>query len=232
MSYNLDGVEDLQLSAATLAKIFQAEITTWDDSAIAADNPDAELPSTPIVVVHRSDGSGTTNNFTKFLKSGGRGHLEARLGRHGELAGRHPGRGEELGRRPADQPTAGAIGYVDLADAAKADLAFAAIQDQTGEFVLPSADGVTAALEKAEVAEDLTYNPLNSSGEGVYPITAPTWLITYASYSDAATVTSLQTYLRYVLTTGQEQASSTGYVGIPESLQSKALAQVDEITAG
>lgn len=232
VSYNLDGVEDLPLSAATLAKIFQAEITTWDDSAIAADNPDAELPSTPIVVVHRSDGSGTTNNFTKFLKSAAEGTWKLDSGDTVNWPAGTQGAEKNSGVAQLISQTAGAIGYVDLADAAKADLAFAAIQDQTGEFVLPSADGVTAALESAEVAEDLTYNPLNSSGEGAYPITAPTWLITYASYSDAATVTSLQTYLRYVLTTGQEQASSTGYVGIPESLQSKALAQVDKITAG
>ncbi len=69
MAYNVDGLDELNLSADTIAKIFQREVKTWDDAAIKADNPDAELPSDPIVVVHRSDSSGTTGNFTKFLKA-------------------------------------------------------------------------------------------------------------------------------------------------------------------
>lgn len=232
VSYNVDGVEQLQLSPETLAKIFQADITTWDDEAIAADNPDADLPSTPIVVVHRSDGSGTTNNFTKYLKSAAEGTWTLDSGDTVNWPASTQGAEKNSGVAQLISQTAGAIGYVDLADAAKADLTFAAIQDSSGEFVLPSADGVKTALESAEVAEDLTYNPLNSPGEGAYPITAPTWIVTYASYSDAAVVESLKTYLSYVLTTGQAQASSTGYVGIPESLQTKALTQVDKITAG
>lgn len=232
VSYNLDGVKNLQLSPDTLAKIFSAEVTKWDDAAIKADNPDAKLPSTPIVVVHRSDGSGTTNNFTKYLKAAAPSTWKLDSGDTVNWPAGTQGAEKNSGVAQLIGQTAGAIGYVDLADAAKAKLSFAAIKDQSGEFVLPSAKGVTVALDSAEIADDLTYNPLNSSGKGAYPITAPTWIITYASYSDAATVATLQTYLKYLLTTGQEQASATGYVGIPSSLQTKALAQVDQIKAG
>lgn len=232
VSYNVEGVDKLQLSPDTLAKIMQAEITTWDDAAIKADNPDATLPSTPIVVVHRSDGSGTTNNFTKFLKAAAPDVWKLDSGDTVNWPAGTQGAEKNSGVAQLISQTAGAVGYVDLADAAKADLTFAAIEDQAGEFVLPSVEGVQAALDSAEVADDLTYNPLNSPGKGAYPITAPTWILTYTSYSDAAVVSSLQTYLRYLLTTGQEQASSTGYVGITSDLQEKALAQVDKITTG
>jgi phosphate transport system substrate-binding protein len=232
VSYNLPDVKDLQLSPATLAGIMQTDITTWNDPKIAADNPDATLPATPIVVVHRSDGSGTTNNFTKFLKAAAPDVWKLDSGDTVNWPAGTQGAEKNSGVAQLIGQTAGAVGYVDLADAAKANLQVAAIQDEAGEFVKPTAEGVQAALENVEVADDLTYNPLNAPGEGSYPITAPTWLLTYQKYSDAEVVKSLQTYLKYVLTTGQEQASSTGYVAIPESLQSQALEQVDKITSG
>lgn len=232
VSYNLEGVAELQLTPDTLAGIMQTDITVWNDPKIAADNPDADLPDTPIVVVHRSDGSGTTNNFTKYLKAAAPDVWKLDSGDTVNWPAGTQGAEKNSGVAQLISQTAGAIGYVDLADAAKADLAVAAIQDEAGEFVKPTAEGVQAALEGAEVADDLTYNPLNSPGEGAYPITAPTWILTYQTYSDAEVVKSLQTYLKYLLTTGQEQANATGYVGIPSELQSQALAQVDEITAG
>ena len=233
MSYNLDGVDELQLSPDTLAGIMQT-----DDHHVGRTRrsrrttPTPTLPSTPIVVVHRSDGSGTTSNFTKYLTAAAPDVWTLESGDTVNWPAGTQGAEKNSGVAALIGQTAGAIGYVDLADAVKADLTFAAIQDQAGEYVLPTAEGVQAALEGAELADDLTYNPLNSEGEGAYPITAPTWIITYTTYSDAATVESLQTYLRYVLTTGQEQAGATGYVGIPSSFQEKALAQLDEITAG
>lgn len=232
VSYNLDGVDELQLSPDTLAGIMQAEITTWDAEEIKADNPDADLPSTKIVVVHRSDGSGTTSNFTKYLEAAAPDTWKLGSGDTVNWPAGTQGAEKNSGVAALIGQTAGAVGYVDLADAVKADLSVAAIKDAAGEYVQPTADGVSAALEGAEIADDLTYNPLNSPGEGAYPITAPTWIITYTNYSDADTVTSLQTYLRYVLTTGQEQATDLGYVGVPSGLADRALAQVDQITAG
>lgn len=232
VSFNLDGVDDLQLSADTLAGIMQTTIDTWDAPEIAEDNPDADLPSTSIVVVHRSDGSGTTSNFTKYLAAAAPDTWSLDSGDTVDWPAGTQGAEKNSGVAALIGQTSGAIGYVDLADAVKADLSLAAIKDQAGEYVLPTADGVQSALEGAELGDDLTYDPLNSEGEGAYPISAPTWIITYATYSDADTVASLTTYLRYVLTTGQEQAGATGYVGVPASFQEKALAQLDEITVG
>ncbi|MFZ4519633.1 MAG: phosphate ABC transporter substrate-binding protein PstS [Microthrixaceae bacterium] len=232
VSYNVSGLTELQLSPDTLAGIMSTDIKVWNDPKIAADNPDATLPSTPIVVVHRSDGSGTTNNFTKYLVAAAPNTWKLGSGDTVAWPAGTQGAEKNSGVAQLIKQTNGAVGYVDLADSQKAGLSVAAIKDQTGEFVKPTAAGVTAALESAEVADNLTYNPLNSKGKGAYPITAPTWLLTYTKYTDAALVSTLQTYLRYVLTTGQEQAQKLGYVAIPESLQTQALAQVDKITAG
>ncbi|MHB1138815.1 MAG: phosphate ABC transporter substrate-binding protein PstS [Microthrixaceae bacterium] len=230
VSYHLEGVDELNLSPDVIAGIFQAEITSWDDPAIAADNPDATLPSTPIAVVHRSDGSGTTNNFTKFLTAAAPDVWKLGSGDEVNWPASTQGAEKNSGVAEVIKQTSGAIGYVDLADAGKAGLTFAAIGNPAGEFVQPSAKGVQAALEGATIAEDLTYNPLNSDGDGAYPITAPTWLLVIAEQSDADKAETLTTYLRYVLTTGQAAAASTGYVQLPAALAADALAQLDEIT--
>ena len=120
VSYNLSGVDKLQLSPDTLAKIFQRDIKTWNDPAIAADNPGVTLPDKPITVVHRSDGSGTTNNFTKYLvKAGG---ADWKLGSGDTVAWPADTQGGDKNTGVAQliKQTDGAIGYVDFADATAA----------------------------------------------------------------------------------------------------------------
>ena len=230
VSYHLEGVNDLNLSPDVIAGIFQAEITTWDDEKIAADNPDAELPSTAITVVHRSDGSGTTNNFTKFLTAAAPDVWKLGSGDEVNWPAATQGAEKNSGVAEVINQTDGAIGYVDLADAGKAGLSIANVGNAEGEFVPPSVAGVQAALDSAEIAADLTYNPLNAPGAGAYPITAPTWILVVAEQKDAAKAETLRTYLRYVLTTGQKEASGTGYTALPTELAEKAIAQIDQIT--
>ena len=230
VSYNLDGVDTLQLSPDTISKIFQAEITTWDDAAIKADNPDATLPATPITVVHRSDGSGTTSNFTKYLKAAAPDTWKLDSGDTVNWPASTQGAEKNSGVAALIGQTAGSIGYVDLADAIKAKLTFAAIKNADGKFIEPTAEAVTAAIENAEINPDLTYNPLNAPGADSYPITAPTYIIVYSAQTDAAKASTLKTYLQYVLTTGQDQAQALGYVGLPEGLDQQAIDQIDKIT--
>lgn len=229
VSYNLEGVDTLQLSPDTVAKIFQGEITTWDDAAIKADNPDAKLPSTAITVVHRSDGSGTTNNFTKYLKSAAPTTWKLDSGDTVNWPASTQGAEKNSGVAAVIGQTAGSIGYVDLADAVKAKLTFASIKNADGEFVGPTAKATAEAVANAEVAADLTYNPLNASGKGSYAITAPTYILVLQTQADAAKATTLKTYLQYVLTTGQEQAATLGYVALPTELQQKAYDQIEKI---
>jgi len=230
MSYNLSGVDDLQLSPDTIAKIMQAQITTWDDPAIKADNPDATLPSSPITVVHRSDGSGTTNNFTKYLTLAAPTTWTLGSGDTVNWPPTTQGAAANSGVAALIKQTGGSIGYVDLADAGKAGLTFAAIKNSSGEFVQPTAEATQAAVAGAEIKDDLTYSPLNAEGADAYPITAPTFLIVYQTQTDAAKAATLKTYLSYVLTAGQEQADAVAFVGLPEDLAQKAIDQIDKIT--
>ena len=230
VSYNLPDVTDLQLSAETLAKIMQAEITTWDDAAIKADNPDATLPSTKITVVHRSDGSGTTSNFTKYLAAAAPDVWKLTPGETVDWPASTQGAEKNSGVATSISQTAGAVGYVDLIDAAKAKLAVAAIKNSDGKFVKPTPAGASAAAAGAEIADDLTYNPLNASGADSYPITSPTWILVYKSQKDPAKAELLRQFLTYALTTGQAAANEVLYAPLPSDLAAKALAQVDQIT--
>ncbi|MBS1838467.1 MAG: phosphate ABC transporter substrate-binding protein PstS [Actinobacteria bacterium] len=231
ISYNLQGVSELRIAPDTIAKVFQGAVTRWDDPAIQADNPGIELPPTSITVVHRSDGSGTTSNFTKYLSAAAPSTWKLGSGDTVNWPASTQGAEKNSGVAAVIGKTAGAIGYVDLADAVKAGLSFAEVENREGQFVAPTAAGTASAVEHAEVAANLTYDPLNAAGRGTYPITAPTYLLVLRSQADAGKASTLRTFLRYLLTTGQAQASKLGYVALPAALQQKAHEQVDRIGA-
>jgi phosphate transport system substrate-binding protein len=228
VSYNLSGVDKLQLSPATLAKIFQTDIKKWNDPAIAADNQGVTLPDKNITVAHRSDGSGTTNNFTKYLKAAAPDTWKLGSGDTVAWPASTQGGEKNTGVAQIIQQSDGGIGYVDLSDATESKLTFASIKNKDGQFVQPTVEGATAALEGAEVKDDLTYNPLNAAGADSYPITAPTYLLLKTKY-DATKAGLVKGYVNYVLTDGQAIAKDVNFAALPSSLQQKALAQLNKI---
>ena len=207
------------------------QITTWDDPAIAADNDGVTLPSTAITVVVRSDGSGTTSNFSKFLKSAAPSVFTVESGDTVAWPSAQAAQGN-AGIAQLVNDTSGAIGYVDYSDANAIGLSFAAIENADGNFVAASLEGATAALDGVTVEDDLTYDPLNAPGADSYPITAPTYILVYATYSDQTMVDNIQGWLTYVLTEGETLANSVDFANLPSGLQQQALAQVDQITVG
>ncbi len=228
VSYNLSGVDKLQLSPDTLAKIFQRDIKTWNDAAIAADNAGVTLPNKAITVVHRSDGSGTTSNFTKYLAAASK---LWKLGSGDTVpwpADTQAG-AKNTGVAQLVKQTDGGIGYIDLSDAKESKLLFAAIKNKDGQFVQPTLEGATAALGGAEVKDDLSYNPLNAAGAQSYPITAPTFILVKPKYDDANKAKLVKAFLKYVLGDGQALAKDVNFAALPDSLKQKALAQVDKI---
>jgi phosphate transport system substrate-binding protein len=232
VSYNLNGVDDVKLDAGTLAKIFQGTVKNWDDAAIKSLNPDADLPSTAIVAVHRSDASGTTSNFSKYLDAAAKGTWT--LGASDTLewpTGGQAGNGNS-GVAQIIKSTDGAIGYVDLADATGSELQTAQVKNKAGEFVGPTLDGAAAAVEGATVEPDLTYNPLDADGDAAYPITSPTWIIVYKNWTDKAKGDAMKAFLNFVLTDGQGIANDAGYAPLPTDLAQKAITQLDEIKIG
>ena len=229
VSYKLNGVDSLQLSAETIAKIFQREIKTWNDKAIAADNPGVKLPSTAIVVAHRSDSSGTTENFTKFLKAAAPAVWKLDAGSTVNWPTDTQGGNGNSGVAQIVSGANGAIGYVDFSDAKATNLKWAKIKNKAGKFVDASLDGASAALAGVEIKPDLSYSPLWADGEAAYPITAPTWILAYTNQGDKAKGEALKALLKFIYEDGQSMAAEVNYAKLPDTLKDKALAQVGQL---
>ncbi len=229
VSYNLSGVDKLQLSPDTLAKIFSTSIKKWNDPAIAADNPGASLPNKNITVAHRSDGSGTTSNFTKYLAAAAPTTWKLGAGDTVNWPASTQGAEKNTGVAQIVQQTDGGIGYVDYSDATELKLSFASIKNKAGQYVAPTLEGASAAVEGAQVADDLTYSPINVDGQAAYPITSPTYVLIKPKYDDAQKAALVKGFVKYMLTDGQSIAKDVNYAPLPSSLQQKALAQLDKI---
>jgi phosphate transport system substrate-binding protein len=228
VSYNV-GVDDLKLSADTIAKIFQRQVTNWNDAAIAADNGGAKLPDKAIVVARRADGSGTTENFTKFLVAAAPTTWTLKSGSTVEWPADTQAAQGNAGVATLIKQTDGAIGYVDFSDAKATGLKFADVKNAAGKFVEPTLEATSAALDKATINPDLSYNPLNAPGDATYPIAAPTWILVYKNQTDKAKGEAVKSFLNFVLTDGQEMAADIDFARLPDSLVEKALAQVDNV---
>jgi phosphate transport system substrate-binding protein len=231
VSYNLPGVDGLQLSQDTLGAIFMGQIDRWDAPPIAADNPDLDLPSTPLTVAVRSDGSGTTSNFTKYLERAAPEVFTVTAGDTVAWPRAQAARGN-AGVAHLIQDTPGAVGYVDYSDAKPSGLSLAAIRNRSGNYVGPSLEAASAALAGAELDDDLTYDPLDAAGPEAYPITAPTYILVYETYREATTVENLKVWLRWVLGEGQEVAAVVDFARLPPNVLEPAQAQIDRIRVG
>jgi phosphate transport system substrate-binding protein len=229
VSYNLSGVK-LSLSPETTAKIFSGAITTWNDAAIKTDNPKAKLPSTDITVVHRSDSSGTTANFTSWLTKAAPTDWTLGSGSTVSWGSSTQGATGNSGVAKLVKDTDGAVGYVDFSDANASDLTYASIKNSAGKFITPSLASAAAAADGASINADLTYDPINSDGATAYPITSPTWIIVYTDQTDAAKGNAIKGFLTYIYGDGQELATSVDYAPLPKTLLAKAKAQVKKIT--
>jgi phosphate transport system substrate-binding protein len=229
VSYNLAGVDKLQLSPATIARIFQREIKKWNDEAIAADNPGVTLPDTDIAVVHRSDGSGTTDNFTRYLDRAARDVWKLKSGSTVEWAADTQAGNGNSGVAQIVKSTKGAIGYVDLSDAKATGLPYASVKNQAGKFVAPSAESASAAGDGIDVNANLLFSALDAKGDAAYPITYQSWVIAYAKQTDHAKGTMLKSYLKYLVGDGQGQLKALDFAPLPRSLADKAVAELDKI---
>ncbi len=228
VSYNLSGVTDLTLDAETTAKIFQRDIKTWDDPAIKTLNPDAKLPSTPIVVAHRSDGSGTTENFTKYLVKAAPS-WKLKSGSTVEWPADTQAGNGNAGVAQIVKTQAGAIGYVDLADANTQQLVYANLTNKSGKSVEPTLEATTKALEGVELKADLTYDPLDSANADAYPIAAPTWMLVYKTQTDKAKGEALKAFLGYLVGDAQEVAADNDYAALPKAFTDKAKTAIASI---
>jgi phosphate transport system substrate-binding protein len=230
--YNLEGApKNMKLDGPTLAGIYLGKINKWDDKAIAAANPGVSLPSKPIVVAHRTDGSGTTNIFTTYLAAvSPEWKTTVGAGKAVDWPTGIGGKGND-GVASSVQKSPGSIGYVELAYAKQNNLSYAAIKNKAGQFVVPSAAGVTAAAEGAlpAVKKDITAPIANADGAKSYPISAFTYILAYKKAKDSAKNKELASFLTWAMTDGQKSAESLDYAPLPAAIVSMNKATIAEL---
>jgi len=240
VSYNLSGVKSgLKLDGPTISKIFQGQVKAWNDPAIKALNPGMSLPSTSITVVHRSDSSGTTAGFTKFLAATDP-TWASQVGTDKEV--KWPtgtGAAKNSGVAAAVKQTDGAIGYVEQAYAIENNFTYAAVKNSSGQFVLPTIQNTSAAAQGISVPADLGISTINSSGSGAYPIVSQTFLDAYkdpckSGGAKASVASGLKKFLTYAFGDGQKTlgagSNQLPYAPLPAGLVSKDQAQLATMT--
>jgi phosphate transport system substrate-binding protein len=218
--YNISGVDKgLQLTPQVLANIFLGKTKNWNDAAIAALNPKVKLPNLPIVVAHRSDGSGTSFIFTSYLAAVSR-PWATRVG--AGKAVNWPvgigGKGNE-GVAGLVKQTPGGIGYVELAYSVQNGLDYAKLKNRAGKFVAPTLASTTAAAAGAVKAmqKDIRVSIVNASGEEAYPIAGFTYLMVYTTQSGEKGK-ALVEFLRWGINDGQKYAAPLLYAPLPEEV--------------
>ncbi|HEX2768756.1 MAG TPA: phosphate ABC transporter substrate-binding protein PstS, partial [Geobacteraceae bacterium] len=221
VTYNLPGVaKGLKLKSEDVADIFLGKITKWSDKRITDDNPGIKLPDQPIIVVHRSDGSGTTAIFTDYL-SGVSAEWKSKAGMGASV--KWPvglgGKGNE-GVAGQVKTTRYTIGYVELAYAFENKLPYASLKNKSGAFVEPSIKSTSAAAVGAakDMPADYRISLVNQPGKDAYPIVGFTWLLVYEQQKDAVKGKKLVEFLNWELKKGQKMAGALLYAPLPEKV--------------
>jgi phosphate transport system substrate-binding protein len=237
ISYNVPSVsQPLKLTGSVIAEIFLGKIKKWNDPRLAQLNPGVPLPASDIIVVHRSDGSGTTYVFTDYLSAVSPDW--ARTVGKGTEVGWPTGLGAKGNEGVSGQikQTPGAIGYIELVYAKQNRLAYAAVQNSAGNFVLPSVESVTTAAASAAPklgpTTDYRVSIVDPPGAAAYPISSFTWLLVYQRPPDAAKGRTLADFLRWAYTKGQEKAPPLEYAPLPEELARRLHQRVDSLETG
>ncbi|MGR7024121.1 phosphate ABC transporter substrate-binding protein PstS [Geodermatophilus sp. URMC 62] len=234
--YNLEGVDDLNLAPATIAGIFAGQITTWNDPAIAADNPDATLPDTAITPVHRGDDSGTTTNFTDYLSQAAGDVWTSEPDGEWPLPGGEAANGTS-GVVSAVGAGNGTIGYADASQAGDLGVVEVGVG---GDFVAPSAEAAAAVVENSPNVEGrgqydfaIEVDRTTESADE-YPIVLVSYHIGCIRYDDQATADNVEAFLSYVISEDGQQAAAdnAGSAPISDELRQEGQSAVDAITAG
>ncbi len=235
VAYNLEGVDNLQLSPGTLAQVMAGKITNWDDAAIKAENPEADLPDTTITPVHRSDESGTTENFTDYLSQVAPSDWTY------EVADTWPVKSGEAADGTSGVVSAitegdGTIGYADASQAV--DLSHALIKVGS-EYVGPTAEAAAAVLDESELVTGRASTDMaidvnrTTAAPGVYPIVLVSYQITCSSYPSQEEADLVKAFESYVISSeGQDAAAQeAGSAPITDAIREKAQAAIDTISA-
>ena len=227
--YNIPGVSsDLKFTPDALAGIFLGKITKWNDPAIASVNPGAKLPANDIIVVHRSDGSGTTYMWVDYLsKVNAEWKSKVGVGTSISWPVGLGGKGSE-GVSGLVKQTANSIGYVELVYAIENHLAYGEIRNSSGAFVKANLASVTAAAAAAaaHMPDDFRVSITNPDGKAAYPISSFTWMLVPISIPDKTKAAALKEFLNWAITTGQNSSESLTYAKLPAAVVAKEQAAI------
>ncbi|MGY1641099.1 phosphate ABC transporter substrate-binding protein PstS [Geodermatophilus sp. SYSU D00703] len=234
--YNLEGVDELNLQPATIARIFSGQITTWNDPAIAADNPDATLPDQAITPVHRADDSGTTENFTDYLFQTAGDVWTSEPDGVWPLQGGEAANGTS-GVVGVVESTAGAITYADASRAGDLGVVNVGVGS---EFVAPSAEAASAVVENSPAVEGRGQYDFaievnrQTEGSGEYPIVLVSYHIGCVAYDDQEAAANVRAFMEYVISEDGQQAAAdnAGNAPISDTLREQAQGAVEAINAG
>ncbi len=229
LTYNLPGNPKLKLDGPTVVDIFMGKITHWTDPKIQGQNEGVKLPNADIIVVHRSDGSGTTYIWVDYLSSASK-EWETKVGRGTSV--QWPvglgGKGNE-GVAGQVKQLPGTVGYVELAYAKQNNLPYADVKNAAGNYVAPSIESIREALATAKIPDDFRFSMVNPPGERAYPISGATWLLVYEQQKDTEKGRKLVEFLNWAATQGEAMASALDYAPLPENVQKRVLERIKTI---
>ena len=230
-AYNIPGVSgELKFTPEALAGIFLGMITKWNDKAITSVNPGVNFPDRPIIVVHRSDGSGTTFIWTDYLSKISP-EWGSKVGRNTSV--QWPiglgGKGNE-GVAGSIRQLPGAIGYVELIYAVQNNIPYGTVRNSAGNFVKASLDSVTAAAASSpKMPADFRVSITNAPGKDAYPISSFTWLLIPQASKDAAKGKILVDFLNWMVTDGQKMTAALSYAPLPEVVVQKEKDAIKQV---
>jgi phosphate transport system substrate-binding protein len=230
-AYNIPGVTgEVKFTPEALAGIFLGRIAKWNDQAITSVNPGINFPDKPIIVVHRSDGSGTTFIWTDYLSKIS-ADWESKVGRNTSV--QWPiglgGKGNE-GVAGSIRQLPGALGYVELIYAVQNNIPYGSVRNSAGNFVRASLDSVTAAAASSpKMPADFRVSITNAPGKDAYPISSFTWLLIPEQSKDAAKGKILADFLNWMVTDGQKMTAALSYAPLPEGVVQKEKEAIKQV---
>jgi phosphate transport system substrate-binding protein len=230
-AYNIPGMTaELKFTPEALAGIFLGKITKWNDKAVTSANPGVNLPDKDIIVVHRSDGSGTTYIWTDYLsKVSPEWQSQVGTGTSVKWPIGLGGKGNE-GVAGSIRQLQGSIGYVELIYAVQNNIAYGSVRNAAGNFVKASLDSVTAAAASApKMPADFRVSITNAPGKDAYPISSFTWLLIPAQSKDAAKGKILADFLNWMVTDGQKMTAALSYAPLPKGVVQKEKDAIKQV---
>ncbi len=230
-AYNVPGVSgELKFTPAALAGIFLGKITSWNDPALTSANPGVNLPNQPLIVIHRSDGSGTTYIFTDYLsKVSNEWQNQVGKGTSVKWPVGLGGKGNE-GVAGMVRQMQGSIGYVELIYAVQNNISYGTVKNASGNFVKASLDSVTAAAASVKnMPADFRVSITNAPGKDAYPISSFTWLLIPVQSKDKAKGKILADFLNWMVDDGQKMTAPLTYAPLPETVVQKVKSAIKQV---